>query len=106
MADYVVMVCAPELEGCWWWFSVRADGEKRYGPFTTEADARAERERVFARWNRAARRRGGWMWKSTHLRWHLTLPEVVRVRAPRMANTPCSVHASTLRGVSKSPEDV
>ncbi|MCB9671221.1 MAG: hypothetical protein H6734_17190 [Alphaproteobacteria bacterium] len=93
MSDYVVMVGDPVLDPAGWWFEVRVERSLRYGPWTTERDARVARELVFQRWNRAARRQGGWMWKATHSRWHLTLPREVPVRAPRMSNTPCSVHA-------------
>jgi hypothetical protein len=97
MADYVVWVEDPTLQTGGWWFGVRVDRSKRYGPYVTERDARAAREQLFARWNRAARRLGGWMWKGTHERWHLTLPAGHPVHAPRMANAPCSLHAATAR---------
>lgn len=105
MRDYVVEVRDPTLDVDGWWFAVQVDRRLRYGPYATERDARVARELLFQRWNRAARGHAGWMWKSTHRRWHLTLPERIVVRAPRMANAPCSVHAASTRNRQPSPED-
>lgn len=96
MVDYVMFVRDPSLEPSGWWFVVRTTGEERHGPFATECDARAAREGLFHRWNRAARAKRGWMWKATHERWHLTVPAQVQVRMARMENTPVSVHAAEL----------
>lgn len=94
MRDYVVEIGDPGMDDGGWWFEVRVDHRLHYGPYATERDARVARDLLFQRWNRAARREGGWMWKATHRRWHLTVPSRVVVRAPRMANAPCSVHAA------------
>ncbi len=92
MRDYEFEVAEPVMDGAGWWFTVVAEDRRRHGPFATEHDARDAREALFHRWNDQARKRGGWAWKSTHERWHLTLPDDVTVRGRRMRSAPVAVH--------------
>jgi hypothetical protein len=101
MRDYEFEVTEPAMTGAGWWFTVVTESPRRHGPFATEQDARSAREGLFHRWNAQARSRGGWAWKSTHVRWHLTLPDEVSVRGRRMRSAPVAVH----QPLPSPPED-
>jgi hypothetical protein len=92
LRDWMFHVPLPSAADDGWWFSVESIGVRRYGPFTTERAAQRAREALFKRWAAVATVRGGWAWKSTTIRWVVTLPRTLPVDALPLATDPCTHH--------------
>ena len=91
--SFAVVRPAQRLDG--WWFSIEGTSHKSWGPFTDYDTAIQAEMRLFQRWNRAARTRGGWAWKRTPKRWVITVPkDQVVVGGLPIERAACTRHMS------------
>ena len=90
--DWLFLVHPPTSGPDGWCFAVIGQQHRNHGPFLDESTALASREGLFQRWSRAARTRGGWVWKSTAARWVVTVPIEVEVRGLAFTHAPCTRH--------------
>lgn len=75
-----------------WWFEVRGLDVVRHGPFPSRDDGERAHHALFRRFDRAARARGGWAWRSTAERWVVTVPPGVPARGRPMRSAACTRH--------------
>jgi hypothetical protein len=90
LTDWMFSVDRPDLGPAGWGFRV---DRRWHGPYGSEAEAGAAREALFRRWQAAAAARGGWCWRSTAVRWVVTVPVGVAVGGAPMRHDPCTRHA-------------
>lgn len=87
---FLVEPAAPVGDG--WAFAVVGRSRRTYGPFDDPAAAEAALHDLFARWRRAARARGGFLWRQTAWRWVATLPEELPCEGLPFASEACTRH--------------
>ena len=92
MCDWAFEVHRPHPCSGGWCILVVGSRVWAWGPFSTLQDAHQAEHHIFQRWNRAARDRGGWAWKTTSKRWVITAPDGVAVDGAPFERVACSRH--------------
>jgi hypothetical protein len=95
MRDWVFVILRPHPCSGGWCLIIRGTRAWAWGPFDSEQLAKEEEMRIFQRWNRAARQRGGWAWKTTPRKWVITAPPEVEVQGEPLVHGACTRHMSS-----------
>ncbi len=94
--DHAFDLPPPEAGAQGWAYCITGIRRRSYGPFPSEALARADRHARLRRWNRAARAHGGWAWRRTARAWVVTLPEGIACDGRPLDRAPCTTHAEPM----------